>query len=146
MADIVDKNTRSRMMSGIRGANTKPEVMLRKALHAAGFRFRLNVRSLPGTPDIVLPKWSTVIQVHGCYWHRHAGCPKATTPSSNVDFWSEKFSANVKRDARVLAELHVLGWRTGIVWECAIGRKVTSALINEITEFVRGETGHQEFK
>lgn len=146
MADIVDKDTRSRMMSGIRGTNTKPEVLLRKALHAAGFRFRVNVRSLPGAPDIVLPKWNTVIQVHGCYWHRHAGCPKATTPSSNVDFWSEKFSANVKRDAHVLAVLHDLGWRTAIVWECAIGRKVEPALVDVIAEFVRGDTGHREFE
>jgi DNA mismatch endonuclease, patch repair protein len=120
MTDIVDKKTRSRMMAGIRGRNTKPELRLRRALHAHGYRFRLNVRSLPGTPDIVLPKWNTAIQVHGCYWHRHAGCQKATTPSSNVEFWTKKFHDNVRRDARAIADLHELGWRTLIVWECFI--------------------------
>lgn len=144
MADIVDKKTRSRMMSGIRGKNTKPELRLRKALHAAGFRFRINVRSLPGTPDIVLPKWNTAIQVHGCYWHRHPGCSKATTPSSNVDFWTEKFETNIKRDTRALADLHHEGWRTIIVWECAIAPKVGEELIEAIFEFVRGEALHRE--
>lgn len=146
MVDIVDKNTRSRMMSGIRAANTKPEVLLRKALHAEGFRFRVNVRKLPGTPDIVLPKWNVVIQIHGCYWHRHPGCSKSATPSSNVDFWNKKFAANVKRDAKALANLHALGWRTAIVWECAIGRLVGHALVGDLVEFVRDErVAHQEF-
>lgn len=144
MADIVDKKTRSRMMSGIRGTNTKPELRLRKALHAAGFRFRINVRSLPGTPDIVLPKWNTAIQVHGCYWHRHPGCSKATTPSSNVAFWKEKFETNIKRDSRALADLHDLGWRTAIVWECAIAPHVGEELIEAISEFVRGKARHRE--
>lgn len=146
MADIVDKNTRSRMMSGIRGKNTKPEVLLRKALHAAGFRFRLNDRSLPGTPDIVLRKWNAVIQVHGCYWHRHPGCPKTTTPSSNVAFWQKKFSDNLERDARALRELRELGWRTAIVWECAIKRQVDPALAGSIAHFICGEALHREFE
>jgi DNA mismatch endonuclease (patch repair protein) len=146
MADIVDKSTRSRMMSGIRGTNTKPEVFLRKALHAEGFRFRIHVRTLPGTPDIVLPKWNTVIQVHGCYWHRHVGCSKTTMPSSNVNFWTKKFADNVKRDAKALAELHVLGWRTAIVWECAILKHQDSELLQQVAEFIRGETGcHREY-
>jgi DNA mismatch endonuclease (patch repair protein) len=147
MADIVDRDTRSRMMSGIRRANTKPEILLRKALHAQGFRFRVNVKSLPGTPDIVLPKWRTVIQVHGCYWHRHEDCPKAVTPSSNVEFWTEKFAANVRRDAKVLAELQSAGWRTAIVWECQIGRVVPTGLVQEIANFIRDDTtGHREFE
>lgn len=144
MADIVDKATRSRMMSGIRGTNTKPELRLRKALHAEGFRFRVNVRSLPGTPDIVLPKWKTAIQVHGCYWHRHAGCSKATTPSSNTEFWKKKFQNNVRRDARAFTDLHALGWRTVIVWECVINRKTDKELRVSITEFMRSEARHCE--
>ncbi|WP_370283329.1 very short patch repair endonuclease [Pseudooceanicola sp.] len=145
MTDIVDKKTRSRMMSGIRGKNTKPEMLLRKALHAAGYRYRVNVRSLPGSPDIVLRKWNVAVQVHGCYWHRHAGCPKATMPSSNVEFWRGKFSANVARDSRALEELHQLGWRTAIVWECAIGKQADQALIEEVIDFIRSGRRHLEF-
>lgn len=136
MADIVDHKTRSRMMSGIRGSNTKPEILLRKALHAEGFRFRINVRRLPGTPDIVLPKWNTAILVHGCFWHRHPDCSKATTPSSNTLFWQNKFAANVERDGRALLKLDERGWRTLTIWECAIGRVVQRNLIEEIAAFL----------
>lgn len=138
MADIVDQKTRSRMMSRIRGSNTKPEIRLRKALHAEGFRFRLNVRRLPGTPDIVLPKWNTAILVHGCFWHRHPDCSKATTPSSNTMFWQDKFAANVERDRRALLKLDELGWRTLTIWECSIGRVVQADLIDEIAAFLHG--------
>lgn len=139
MADIVDQKTRSRMMSRIRGTNTKPEILLRKALHAEGFRFRINVRGLPGTPDIVLARWNTAILVHGCFWHRHHGCPNATTPSSNSLFWRRKFAANIERDRRSLQKLDDLGWRTLTIWECAIGRKVSRPLIEEVAAFVRGQ-------
>ena len=144
MADIVDQKTRSRMMSRIRGSNTKPEILLRKALHAEGFRFRINVRNLPGTPDIVLRKWNTAIQVHGCFWHRHPGCPKATSPSSNVSFWQDKFAANVERDRRALMKLDELGWRTLTIWECAIGREVARSLIDEIASFLRDHDSAME--
>lgn len=137
MADIVDQKSRSRMMSRIRGSNTKPEILLRKALHAEGFRFRINVRSLPGTPDVVLQKWNTVIQVNGCFWHRHPGCPKATTPSSNTSFWQNKFTANVERDQRALLALDELGWRTLTIWECAIGKEISRPLIDEIARFLK---------
>ena len=137
MADNVDQKTRSRMMSRIRGSNTKPELLLRNALHAKGFRFRTNVRSLPGTPDIVLKKWNTAIQVNGCFWHRHPGCPKATSPASNSSFWQEKFNANVERDRRAIVKLDELCWRTLTVWECAIGREVAPHLIDEIANFLR---------
>lgn len=140
MADIVDQKTRSRMMSRIRGSNTKPEILLRKALHAEGFRFRINVRRLPGTPDIVLPRWGTAILVHGCFWHRHPGCPKATFPASNISFWQEKFTANIERDRRALLRLDELGWRTLTVWECAIGNEVRRPLIDAIAEVVRSES------
>ena len=110
MADIVSPETRSRMMSGIRGRNTRPELVLRSALHARGFRFRLHVRDLPGKPDLVFPKHRAVIQVHGCFWHRH-GCKKTTNPSTNSEFWALKFRQNVERDVKTEAELVELGWR-----------------------------------
>ncbi|WP_299605665.1 very short patch repair endonuclease [uncultured Tateyamaria sp.] len=143
MADIVDSRTRSRMMSNIRGRNTKPEVSLRKALHRAGFRFRINARRLPGTPDIVLPKWQTVIFVHGCFWHRHPGCRKATKPATNIEFWTQKFDANVERDAKAVAQLLSLGWRTAIVWECAVMPRIGDELIEQVGDFIRGAGGRQ---
>ena len=91
MVDVVDRKTRSRMMSGIRGKNTKPELLIRKGLHARGFRFRLHDKHLPGKPDLVLPKYGAVIFVHGCFWHRHSGCVRTTTPKRNRSFWQEKF-------------------------------------------------------
>jgi DNA mismatch endonuclease (patch repair protein) len=124
------------MMSGIRSRNTKPEVLLRKALHAVGYRYRLNVRLLPGSPDIVLPKWRVVIFVHGCFWHRHPDCKKATTPATNTDFWTKKFAANINRDKTAIEELHNLGWRTAIVWECAIGTKIDFELIDDLAGFI----------
>lgn len=120
MADIVSKETRSRMMAGIRGTNTSPEMALRKEIHARGFRFRLHVGGLPSRPDLVFPKYRAVVLVHGCFWHRHAECRLTTTPATNVAFWSAKFAGNIARDARNLAKLHDAGWRTAIVWECGI--------------------------
>jgi DNA mismatch endonuclease, patch repair protein len=128
MADIVDQATRSRMMAGIRGANTKPELILRRALHARGLRFRLHDKKLPGKPDIVLPKYCAVIFVHGCFWHRHEGCRYATTPATRPDFWDSKFKSNVNRDWRNLERLTALGWRSLVVWECEL--KASSA--NEV--------------
>lgn len=122
--DVVDKATRSKMMSGIRSKNTKPEVLLRSELHARGYRFRLHRRDLPGSPDIVLPKYSAVIEVHGCFWHRHPGCRFASTPKTREDFWQAKFEANVQRDASNIVELGRLGWRTFVAWECDIKRNV----------------------
>ena len=98
MTDIVDSQTRSRMMSGIRGKNTKPELALRRSLHALGFRYRLHAKGIPGKPDIVMPKYRAVIFVHGCFWHRHAGCRYATVPATRPEFWATKFDANVVRD------------------------------------------------
>lgn len=120
MVDIVDKATRSRMMSGIRGVNTKPERIVRSYLHRAGLRFRLHVRSLPGRPDIVLRRHRTVVEVRGCFWHRHHGCRYATTPSSNMDFWTKKFEENVSRDRRNEQALRTLGWRVLVIWECQV--------------------------
>jgi len=118
--DIVNKQTRSRMMSGIRGKDTKPELALRRALHAAGFRYRLHFKGLPGRPDIVLARYHAVVFAHGCYWHRHAGCRFATTPATRTDFWMAKFSKNTKRDLAAQAQLRDMGWRVATVWECAL--------------------------
>ena len=120
MTDIVDKKTRARMMAGIKGKNTKPELALRQALHRSGFRFRLHCKNVVGRPDLVLAKHSAVIFVHGCFWHRHKGCRFATTPSTRTDFWKSKFEANVKRDKFVRQELLQNGWRVATVWECAL--------------------------
>ena len=120
MADIVNSQTRSRMMAGIRGKDTKPELALRRALHALGFRYRLHVKGVPGKPDIVMPKHNAVIFVHGCFWHRHRGCRYTTTPSSRRDFWTAKFDANVARDIVVRSALSQAGWRVATVWECAL--------------------------
>ncbi|WP_340587303.1 DNA mismatch endonuclease Vsr [Erythrobacter alti] len=137
MTDIVDPATRSRMMSGIRGKNTKPEVRLRRLLHAEGFRFRVHDKHLPGKPDIVLPKWKAAIQVHGCFWHRHEGCRFATTPATRQDFWEEKFAGNVARDRRNLELLQDAGWRTAIVWECAIRDGDFDQLLTILRKWIR---------
>jgi len=107
-------------MSGIRGKNTRPEIAVRRYLHAHGFRFRLHRKDLPGKPDVVLPKYRTAIFVHGCYWHRHDGCKYATTPSSNREFWQRKFRENVERDRRDQARLADAGWNVLVIWECQI--------------------------
>ncbi len=136
MADIVAPEIRSRIMSRVGGKNTKPEIALRRALHGRGFRFRLHVKELPGKPDIVLPKWGAILLVHGCFWHRHAGCPKATTPSSNTAFWERKFQDNVQRDRKNLMQLATCGWRIGVVWECCIGKTPEKSLVDGVVEFV----------
>ncbi|MGH8273652.1 MAG: very short patch repair endonuclease [Gammaproteobacteria bacterium] len=118
MTDVVDPATRSRMMSGIRGRDTKPEVIVRKFLHTHGFRYRIAPKDLPGKPDIVLPKYRTVVFVHGCFWHRHKGCRYATTPATNADFWRAKFQENMVRDQRTVELLVELGWKILTVWEC----------------------------
>ncbi len=107
-------------MSRIRGENTRPEIIIRSALHRMGYRFRLHVRALPGRPDIVLPKLKTVVFVHGCFWHRHPGCKYAYNPKSRVEFWQSKFRQNVERDQAVIKELQTLGWKVKTVWECQV--------------------------
>jgi len=120
MADIVDKQTRTRMMAGIRGKDTKPEMVLRRALHARGFRYRLHGKGVPGRPDLILAKHRATIFVHGCFWHRHEGCRFATTPATRPEFWAEKFAANVRRDRAVCDTLSEDGWRVATIWECAL--------------------------
>lgn len=136
--DVVDRATRSRMMSGIRGKGTKPELAVRSFLHRAGLRFRLHAK-LPGKPDLVLPKYRTAVFVHGCFWHRHEGCRYATTPASNVEFWHEKFSGNVQRDERVKRQLEEQGWRVETIWACQLGEAELSRLANRIRNNAPGE-------
>lgn len=143
MMDIVDKATRSRMMAGIRGRNTAPELALRKELHARGFRFRLHGRRLPGRPDLVFPKYHAVVLVHGCFWHRHSGCRYATTPSSNAAFWSAKFEGNIARDARILERLQQAGWRTAVVWECEM-REGSAGVAAVLASWLRSTKGQIE--
>jgi len=119
MADIVDKKTRSRIMSGIRGKDTKPELHIRSALHRGGFRFRVHYEKLPGKPDIALPKYRALILIHGCFWHGH-DCHLFKWPRTNIGFWRRKIKGNISRDRRHLALYEQSGWRTLIIWECAL--------------------------
>lgn len=123
MVDIVDAETRSRMMSAIRSKNTKPELLVRKLLHSKGYRYRLHVKTLPGNPDIVLKRWNAIILVHGCFWHGHQGCHLSHIPKTRTDFWSGKISANKLRDTKTGERLIADGWRVIEVWECAIKGK-----------------------
>lgn len=120
LVDIVDRQTRSRMMSGIRAKDTRPELALRRALHVRGLRYRLHVKDIPGRPDLVFPKHRAVILVHGCFWHRHQGCRYTTTPSTRPNFWQAKFETNMARDRAVCAALRKARWRIATVWECAL--------------------------
>lgn len=138
MTDIVDKQTRSRMMSRIRGRDTMPEVALRKSLHRKGFRFRLHSRRLPGKPDLVLTKYNAVVFVHGCFWHRHAGCSFTTTPASNIDFWREKFAKTVQRDARTCEKLRSKGWRIATVWECSLRNDMLDVSSRLLSDWLMG--------
>ena len=109
---------RSRNMSAIRSKNTKPEIKVRKVLHSMGYRFRLHSKDLPGSPDIVLPKYKTVIFVHGCFWHRHENCKYASTPKTRKEFWNKKFTENKKRDSEIQEKIKILDWRSVVIWEC----------------------------
>ncbi len=120
MTDVVSPNVRSRMMSGIKGKNTQPEILVRRLLFASGYRFRLHRRDLPGTPDIAMPGRKIAIFVHGCFWHFHHGCRFAKMPATRPDFWETKLEANVARDRRAVEKLKALGWRVLCVWECAM--------------------------
>lgn len=118
MTDIVSAAIRSRIMAAVRQEGTGPEMAVRRYLHAAGLRYTLHDKRLPGRPDIVLPKYRTVVFVHGCFWHRHAGCRLATMPASNTESWTAKFEANVVRDQRQRETIERLGWRVETIWEC----------------------------
>lgn len=141
MVDVVDSATRSRMMSGIRGRNTKPEILIRSLLHRQGFRFRLHVRDMPGKPDIVLPRYRAVVFVHGCFWHGH-NCPLFKLPGTRPDFWSEKIERNQNNDNRAKAALLADGWRVGVIWECALrgaGENI-EGVAQSLAEWLRSDT------
>ena len=140
MPDIVDQATRSRMMAGIGSRNTKPELVLRQALHGRGLRYRLHNRKLSGTPDLVFRRFEAVCFVHGCFWHRHAGCRFATTPATREEFWKAKFEANVDRDRRKRAELLEAGWRVAVVWECALRKGGEVGTASELEHWLRGNS------
>ena len=120
MTDTLTIAERSRLMAKIKGKNTAPERAVRSLLHRAGYRFRIHVRGLPGTPDIVLPRHRAIIFVHGCFWHRHANCKIATTPQSHRKFWADKFARNVANDRKHRRRLRRLGWKVVIVWSCQL--------------------------
>ena len=133
MADVVDAATRSRMMAGIQSKNTKPETIIRKGLHARGFRYSLHPKNIPGKPDIVMPKWRVVIFVHGCFWHRH-GCYLSKMPATNAAFWDSKLAANQRRDELVKQQLAEAGWRVATVWECATRGKTAADRLPELLD------------
>ena len=133
-------------MSAVRDRDTKPELAVRRALHARGLRYRVHVGELPGKPDMVFPKWRVALFVHGCFWHRHAGCPRATTPASNVDYWLAKFKQNVERDRRNVEVLLEGNWRVCVVWECVIGRTLDESVADAIASYIRrGERSARHF-
>jgi DNA mismatch endonuclease, patch repair protein len=134
MADRLSSEKRSWNMSRIRAKDTKPELTVRSILHRMGFRFRLNRKDLPGTPDIVFPKYRTALFVHGCYWHRHPRCNNATTPTKNADFWKQKFTENVSRDHRNQTALKEMGWIVGVIWECQIRKDPVLAVTNALID------------
>lgn len=118
MTDKITREQRSRNMSHIRSSNTNPEIVVRKILHKLGYRFRIHRSDLPGKPDIVLPRYRTIIFVHGCFWHNHLGCKRAVLPKTNIDYWHPKIEKNKKRDSEHIRNLRSLGWNVYVIWEC----------------------------
>lgn len=148
MADIVPAKVRSRMMAGIKGKNTKPELILRKGLHAAGFRFRIHVADLPGKPDLVLPRFRAVIFAHGCFWHGH-DCHLFKMPSTRTEFWQAKIDRNRVVDARSRSQLADAGWRQAVVWECALKGRTRLAhdeVIDSCAQWLQSDTQALEIR
>ena len=137
MADVHSKETRSYNMSKIRSKNTKPEILVRKFLHAQGFRYRLNVKDMPGKPDIVLPKYKTVIFVHGCFWHGHEGCQYYVVPKTKTEWWLNKINGNINRDSKSELQLTGKGWKIIKIWECGLKKlAIEQTLENLKTEII----------
>jgi DNA mismatch endonuclease, patch repair protein len=133
--DNVTRKRRTEIMGLVKSANTRPEIAVRKILHHLGYRFRLQTNYLPGKPDVVLPKWNVIVLIHGCFWHRHKGCPNTRTPKSSVKFWKEKFNCNVIRDKLVRKSLQALGWRVLVIWECELIDP--ESLTNRLDDFIK---------
>ena len=142
MTDIVDSRRRSELMANIRARDTAPELAVRHIAHRIGLRFRLHRNDLPGRPDLVFPKHRLAVFVHGCFWHRHEGCRHASTPKSRIAFWTEKFAANVERDARQEAALRALGWRVLVIWQCET--RDEAAVERKLAELIRCDRATSE--
>lgn len=147
MTDVVDTRTRSRMMSGIKSKNTQPEIKVRSGLHRRGFRFRLHDRRVTGTPDLLLPKYSAVIFVNGCFWHGH-DCAWFRLPKTRPEFWSAKIQRNQVNDNRNLASLREAGWRVCVVWECALrtGEENCEAALNQVARWLPSSSALLEIR
>lgn len=141
MSDVFSKNKRSQIMAKISGKDTKPEILVRKFLFSKGFRYRKNDRRIAGKPDIVLPKYKTIIFIHGCFWHGHKNCKAATLPTTNLDFWKSKIEGNSKRDQQTQRLLKKQGWRLSVIWQCRIKNKnlfekSMKTLVKRITQII----------
>ena len=145
MADSVSRELRSMNMSHIRSKNTKPEEIVRKYLFSKGFRYRKNVRKLPGCPDIVLPKYKTAIFVNGCFWHKH-DCPRFVWPSSNQEYWIPKISRNVQRDWENYHELRESGWNVLVIWECQLKKKLFDSTTEQLVRDILKSSSDEEKK
>lgn len=137
--DVHDKETRSYNMSCIKGKNTRPEEIVRKYLFSQGFRYRKNDKILPGTPDIVLPKYKTVIFVNGCFWHGHEGCRYFVIPKTNTEFWTNKIETNRKRDIRKINDFQTLGWKVIVVWECQLKKEKADITLNNLKTTIKNQ-------
>lgn len=135
--DVHDKETRSYNMSCIKGKNTRPEEIVRKYLFSQGFRYRKNDKRLPGTPDIVLPKYKTVIFVNGCFWHGHDGCRYFVIPKTNTEFWTKKIETNRNRDIRKINDIQILGWKVIVVWECQLKKEKADITLNNLKTTIK---------
>jgi DNA mismatch endonuclease (patch repair protein) len=136
MADVHSKETRSYNMSRIKGKNTKPEILVRKFLFSKGFRYRINVSKLPGKPDIVLPKYKTVIFIHGCFWHGHEGCRYFVVPKTRTEWWLEKISSNIERDTKVEEFLKANGWKVIVIFECKLKSGIAEETLQNLITFI----------
>lgn len=134
MTDKLNPEQRYRCMSSIRSTNTKPEVIVRRFLFKEGFRYRLHVKKLPGSPDIALAKYKTVIFINGCFWHGHKGCKKAELPKTRTDWWKKKINTNIKRDQDNHMQLKALGWHIIIIWECQLKTKVRASTLTYLSD------------
>ena len=148
MTDVHSKETRSKNMAAVSGKNTKPELLIRKALHRLGFRFRLHDKNLPGKPDLVLPKYKAVIFINGCFWHHH-DCHLFTWPATRKDFWRTKIEANKARDIETVKQLRSMGWRVLTIWECSLkgkSRLPMDALTSTVSKWIKGDSAELEIR
>lgn len=137
MTDSIDKETRSRIMAAVRSYGTRPEKRVRSSLHSQGFRFRLHIKQLPGTPDLVLRKYKAAIFINGCFWHQHQNCKAAHIPQTRSEFWQKKFTCNVLRDQKVMYQLKIMGWRAAIIWECALNKRLQEDTLKRLALWLK---------